>query len=209
MNEMDTVKWTGLAALAALLVANLGCVEVGLPAGDDQTHAPIWPIFDMHADPAFEDQQRQETGSATQPESMRYPPPETVSRTHRLTKGVGESEGAEQLANPVPITRDTLDYGKITYAKTCAPCHGTFGLGGGPVADAYARYDIDVPALANQRVQGYSDARIYRTISHGYGNMWSYKSQLKPMERWAVVNYLRALQRANTPEPWDRPGRAQ
>lgn len=206
---MNTVKWTLLAVAAVAWVGTTGCVEVGLPAGDDQTHAPLWPIFDMHDDPAFEDQQRQEAGSATQPEGMRYPPPESIPRTHRTTKETGDAEGAEQLSNPVPITQDTLEYGEVSYGKACAPCHGKFGLGEGPVADAYARYDIDVPALANQRVQGFSDGRIYRTISHGVGNMWSYKSQLKPMERWAVVNYLRALQRARTPEPWDRPGRAQ
>lgn len=206
---MDTVKWTLLAAAAAILVGSAGCVEVGLPAGDDQTHAPIWPIFGMHDDPAFEDQQRQETGSNEQPEGMRYPPPKTISRTHRETAATADSESAESLENPVPITEDTLEYGRVTYKKTCTPCHGEFGMGKGPIAEAFGRYDVQVPPVANRRVQGFSDARIYRTISHGVGNMWSYKSQLKPMERWAVVNYVRALQRARNPEPWDRPGRSQ
>jgi len=207
---MDTLNWTLLAVAAATLVGAGGCVEVGLPAGEGRTHAPLWPIFDMHDDPAFEDQEDQRTGleSPEQSEGMRYPPPKTVSRAHRETAETADTEGAERLKNPVPITEDTLEYGKTSYEKTCTPCHGRFGLGGGPVSDAFARYDVQVPALANERVSGFSDGRIYRTISHGVGNMWSYKSQLKPMERWAVVNYIRALQRARKPEPWDRPGRS-
>ena len=63
-----------------------------------------------------------------------------------------------------------------------------------------------VPTLTSARARGYSDGRLYRIISHGFNRMWAYKSQLRPMERWAVVNYVRALQRAQNPEPWDTTG---
>ncbi len=201
---MNTDNWHILALAAAIAVVASGCVEVGLPASGDRTHAPLWPIFNMHNDPAIEDQQSQEAVSPPTPEGMRYPPAKTVARGHRTTEETADDEGAETLENPVPVTRDTLEYGRLSYRKMCAPCHGSQGLGNGLVADAFGRYDVEVPALANKRVQKYSDGRIYRTISHGYGNMWSYKSQLRPMERWAVVNYVRALQRARYPEPWDR-----
>ena len=202
---MDEVNSLKILCVIALVLGGAGCVEVGLPAGDDQTHAPLWPLFGMHDDPAFEDQQDQNMPVGREATGMRYPAPETVPRNHRPTKAQANADDGEDLANPVPITRDTLRYGRISYEKTCAVCHGLAGKGDGTVAGSGPSKIANVPdiASATARAPGFSDAKIYRIISHGTGRMWSYKSQLEPMERWAVVNYLRALQRANQPEPWD------
>jgi mono/diheme cytochrome c family protein len=201
---MRKVTLTRLLCVAALAFGSTACVEVGLPADGDQTHAPLWPIFGMHDDPAFEDQQRQDSLPGTHPEGLRYPAPETVPRNHRRTAPQGSNSADGNLANPVPITSETLRYGKLSYEKTCATCHGDNGKGNGPVAGPNKIQNVPSISSATAAAQDYSDARLYRIISHGFGRMWSYKSQLEPMERWAVVNYLRALQRANNPEPWDR-----
>ena len=202
MHEFNTTaKYAWLACTALFLLAGTGCVEVGIPADGNKTHGTFWPIFGMHDDPAFEDQQAQDSLPGTHPEGMRYPAPETVSRESRETAATADAEAAESLANPVPITPETLRYGRIAYEETCAVCHGRTGEGDGPVAKQIPTVrDI---SSATSRAQDFSDGRIYRIISHGINTMWSYKSQLKPMERWAVVNYVRALQRAHKPEPWD------
>lgn len=195
-------KVVGTLSIAALAVALGGCVEIGLPAHGDQTHAPLIPIFGMHNDPALEDQQAQPfwTGQAGwQTKRMRYPAPETLPRHHRGKVRAPASEQAEPLENPVPVTEDSLRYGKTAYLKTCGTCHGPAGKGNAAVG----RYISAMPSLTSDRVSNYSDGRIYRVITHGWARMWSYKSQLKPMERWAVVNYVRVLQRAESPEPWD------
>ncbi len=194
---------TRLLAVAVLAVGATGCVEVGLPADGNQTHAPLWPIFGMHDDPAFEDQQSQDLLAETHPEGMRYPPPETVPRHKRQTAPADADSASRNLANPVPVTRNTLRYGQLKFEKTCAVCHGDAGQQGGPVAGPNKITNVPDIASATARAQEFSDERLYRIISHGTGRMWSYKSQLEPMERWAVVNYLRALQRAEQPEPWD------
>jgi len=200
---MDEVNRRRLLCLIAVVLGGAGCVEVGLPAGGDQTHAPLWPLFNMHADPAFEDQQHQDMPGSRETEGMRYPAPATIARDHRPTAPEGEADREAALKNPVPITRDTIRYGRISYEKTCAVCHGMTGRGDGPVAGPDKIANVPDIASATARAPDYSDARLYRIISHGTGRMWSYKSQLDPMERWTVVNYVRALQRAREPEPWD------
>lgn len=199
---MEKLNWRNFACAAVLLVASAGCVEVGLPAHGDTTHGTPVPIFGMHDDPALEDQQEQTTTSNEPDEGMRYPPAKTIARTHRDAPTSDDGDDAA-LENPVRMTTESLRFGRVAYEKTCATCHGRFGEGDGPVAAAFDREDVAVPSIANKRVQNFSDERIYRTISDGVGNMWPYRNQLKPMERWAVVNYLRALQRARFPEPWD------
>jgi mono/diheme cytochrome c family protein len=193
-----------LLCILLLAWASSACVEVGLPAHGDTTHAPLWPIFGMHNDPALEDQQAQPL-MREPADRMRYPPAETVSRDYRSTPKVYGDEAAK-YDNPVPVTDASLQYGKVAYERACAVCHGKLGKGNGPVAKEMANGGAAVPSLVNDRVADFSDGHIYQVITHGTstGKMWSYKSQLKPEERWAVVNYVRALQRVQYPEPWDR-----
>ena len=37
---------------------------------------------------------------------------------------------------------------------------------------------------------------LYDVITHGYGGMASYSAQIPPKDRWAIVAYIRALQKA-------------
>jgi mono/diheme cytochrome c family protein len=43
-----------------------------------------------------------------------------------------------------------------------------------------------------------AEGEIYNTITHGKNTMLPYADKLLPDERWAVVLYVRALQRAQT-----------
>lgn len=203
MNNDTNKTASRLLCVALLAFAATGCVEVGLPASGDQTHAPLLPIFGMHDDPAYEDQQAQPFYNfkleGWQQKRMHHPQPKSLPQGHRRVTSKPAVEDAEPLANPVPVNAETLRYGKVAYLQTCATCHGDNGQG----EAAVGRFISAMPSLTSRRVRDYSDARIYRVITHGWARMWSYKSQLEPMERWAVVNYVRVLQRAQNPEPWD------
>jgi mono/diheme cytochrome c family protein len=52
------------------------------------------------------------------------------------------------------------------------------------------------PSIHSEKVRTWSDGRIYHVIVEGQNVMPSYRSQLTRQERWAVVNYLRVLQRS-------------
>ncbi len=185
-------KWLALALLA---VGSQGCLdwwpEIGIPAGE-KPWGELNPIQGMHTNPSFKDQ---EEGAMT------YPPAETNPIDFGKDPGVN-ADGTVRpgMDNPVVISESTLRYGKLMYETNCIVCHGPEGSGDGYIS---AKWPAAFPNLYSDKVRQYDDAQIYAIISHGQGTMGSYKSQLKPLERWAVVNYVRALQRAQYPEPTD------
>jgi mono/diheme cytochrome c family protein len=126
--------------------------------------------------------------------SMQTPPEGPVARgadlgDPLLTDGVVNGVAADRI--PVPVTRELFARGRERFTIYCAACHGVLGDGRTVVA---ARMKLRAPPsiLAVTDVPG----RLYGVIAKGYGLMPSYAAQLSIEERWAVVAYLRALQRS-------------
>jgi mono/diheme cytochrome c family protein len=110
-------------------------------------------------------------------------------------------EAGPHASNPL-AREDTavLEIGRAMYERHCAVCHGVTGLGDGPVIGAgrfpFASDLVQGPAL------GQSDAYIYGVIRAGRGLMPAYGARISHLERWAIVNYVRALQAAaGSPAP--------
>jgi mono/diheme cytochrome c family protein len=61
------------------------------------------------------------------------------------------------------------------------------------------------PSYHDDRIRNMSEGEIFNTITHGKGNMLSYADKLTVEDRWAVVAYVRALQRAEMGTPADVP----
>jgi mono/diheme cytochrome c family protein len=49
----------------------------------------------------------------------------------------------------------------------------------------------------------WGDGHIFHVITKGQGVMPSYAQQVQPEDRWAVIHYIRALQRAQNPTDED------
>ena len=49
----------------------------------------------------------------------------------------------------------------------------------------------------DDRLRAMAEGEIFNTITYGKGNMLSYADKLVPEDRWAVIAYVRALQRAH------------
>jgi len=111
---------------------------------------------------------------------------------------------------PVALDAELLELGKEKYATYCAPCHGVSGHGDGTVAVralSVAKGWVPVD-LHNERSLGLTTGQLYSAIVNGVnnGNMQSYTSQLPDEhERWAVVAYIRALQRSQNATTSDLP----
>ncbi len=101
-------------------------------------------------------------------------------------------EAGEFLVNPLIPNDKNLQIGKTKFNTYCSPCHGYLGEG-----DSRLRGNFpNPPSIHSEKVRTWSDGRIYHVIVEGQNVMPSYTSQLSREERWAVVNYMRVLQRS-------------
>lgn len=130
-------------------------------------------------------------------------------------------DGEQFLAEfPVPVDAALMQRGRERYNIYCATCHGLTGEGGlydGMTARrARARGEtlwVPPAALTGQAVREQPVGKIFDTITHGVvregrHSMPAYAVQIPPRDRWAIVLYVLALQRARAPLPDDFRGLA-
>lgn len=131
--------------------------------------------------------------------SVMMPPENTIARGHKPYRIESPDEADKKLKNPLPMNRLTLERGREIYNIYCAVCHGTRGLGDGPVVDPFP-----IPkSLHSEDMLRWGDGHLFHVITAGQGIMPSYAQQVQPEDRWAVIHYIRALQRAQNPTDED------
>ncbi|MBK7979498.1 MAG: DUF3341 domain-containing protein [Ignavibacteriae bacterium] len=96
------------------------------------------------------------------------------------------------LVNPLIPDNDNLALGKNKFNIYCSPCHGYLAEGDSRLRGQFP----NPPSLHSEKVRNWSDGRIYHVIVEGQNVMPSYAYQLSREERWAVINYIRVLQRS-------------
>lgn len=128
----------------------------------------------------------------------RVPPARTVARgmlreDDHLNRGKTGDVFAAGMPAGLTIDMAFLQRGRDRYQIYCAPCHSASGDGNGITK----RYGMGAtPSYHDDRLRTMPDGEIYNTISLGKNTMLPYADKLEPEERWAVVAYVRALQRA-------------
>jgi mono/diheme cytochrome c family protein len=106
----------------------------------------------------------------------------------------GEFSSARLSERP-EVTLDLLKLGRARFETFCSPCHGLTGFADTQVAENMSLRRP--PSLHEPRIVQVADEHIFTTISEGYGLMPSYAHALRePAERWAVVAYVRALEKS-------------
>lgn len=104
---------------------------------------------------------------------------------------------------PMPVTADLIrEVGKPKYEIYCTPCHGGTGDGNGVTK---ARGMVVTPTYHDDRLRDMAEGEIFNTLTNGKGLMGYYKDKLSPEERWAVIAYMRILQRAQNASVDDVP----
>lgn len=98
------------------------------------------------------------------------------------------------LVNPLKPTRDVLDRGRQVFDNICWTCHGRRGDADGPIIGP-GLFPAP-PSLHTKQARAFKDGRIFHIITRGQNKMPAYADLVEPHERWAVVHYIRALQRA-------------
>lgn len=123
---------------------------------------------------------------------MRKPVEGSVARGYIPYPFMGEDNPNEVLMNPLIPAKENIELGKKKYLTYCSPCHGDFGDGDSRLKGQFP----NPPTLHSTRGREFGDGMIYHIITNGQNIMPSYSSQITRDERWAIVNYIRVLQRA-------------
>jgi len=133
--------------------------------------------------------------------AMRAPVPGTVPRGFTPYRYRSEDSLLAQrdLVNPLPKTADVLGRGQRVYMTYCVVCHGPQGDGQGYIVPKFPM----PPSLLSTKVSQWADGRIFHVVTRGQNLMPNYASQILPEDRWAVIHYVRALERSAHPEPQD------
>ena len=96
--------------------------------------------------------------------------------------------------SPVDITRQLLDRGQERYQIYCMPCHGPAGDGKG-ITGKYGM--ISMANFHDERLVKMGDGEIFNTMSAGkLPLMPAYGAIVPVLDRWAIISYIRALQRS-------------
>lgn len=104
--------------------------------------------------------------------------------------------------NPRALTKELLEKGQQQFGIYCSVCHGMNGNGNGLVnrrANKILSATWVPPSSLHQEslyADQYPDGKLFNTISNGIRKMSGYASQIKVEDRWAIVAYVRALQRS-------------
>ena len=182
--------------VCVLLVSILGF------RGDLFTKPPI-DVFPEWAFPSMEHQPRPRPQAASKffadGRVDRVPPPNTVARgmlrtdPHRYAGKTSGDAFARGFPQGMNVDLKLLERGRDRFDIYCAVCHGGTGDGNGITK----RYGMGAtPTFHDDRLRGLPEGEIYHVITNGRNTMLPYADKLSPDDRWAVVAYVRALQRA-------------
>lgn len=96
---------------------------------------------------------------------------------------------------PIPVTTALLARGLERYNISCLPCHSPTGDGNG-ITKKIGAMPV-VASLLDKNAILIPDGQVFRIISDGKApNMQGYAANIEINDRWAIVAYVRALQRA-------------
>ncbi len=157
--------------------------------------------------------------AGTVPIGYEMPKPETIAtpgtavevpQTHsRLAFSVGTDyydtgKMGDQWGTglPIEVTPQLLQRGRERFNITCAMCHGANAAGNG-ITKQYGL--TTVVTLQDDRIRKMADGEIFNTITNGKNTMMAYGSNVTVPDRWAVIAYLRALQRSQNARIVDVP----
>lgn len=175
------------AGLAALALSSCG------PRGNKPN---VEIIQDMMESPAIKAQEYDE--SSPNHSGMRVPPENTVPVGFEPYRYGTDAEASSKNPNPLAGKFDeaTMLTGQKYYETNCSICHGSKGEGGVAAnASVATTMALKPPPVVSEKVNAWTDGRIYHVITAGQGVMGPYASHIPQKYRWQVVNYIRFLQK--------------
>ena len=198
--------------IASLLV---GALVLGGCRGTESDRPPVHPNLNMDIQNRFDPQEANPLFADNA--AMRKPPAGTVARGLLRADSryyAGRTEDGEYVEQmPVPVTRALLQRGQERYEIFCTMCHGAAGDGNGIIMTGQSNVTgqgygyTPAPSYHDDAVRQRmaTDGYVYDVIANGVRNMPGYAQQIPVADRWAIVAYVRALQRSQNADAADVP----
>ena len=192
--------------LLAFVLLGVAIVSIAGFRGDKTRRPPIELFADMDRQPKLRPQAHNNLFSDQL--SSRLPVEGTVARSKpMIVEGkeiypfednplnTGRVPGTTNFVEtiPLPVTEQLLARGQQRYTINCSPCHGAGGDGKG-ITSKY-----NMIAMANfhdARLVKLPDGDIFNTITYGKNLMGAYGPNVTVADRWAIVAYIRTLERS-------------
>jgi mono/diheme cytochrome c family protein len=187
--------------VGALLVSLLGLRGVNFTSPPMDVF-PEWAFPGMKYQPKFRPQSESEFFADGR--SDRMPPEHTVMRgmlaeDDHFYRGKDSAGGwVRSFPASIQVDRQLLERGRDQYAIYCQVCHGAAGDGAG-ITVRYGMGSLTTNGnYHTERIRVMTEGELYNAITNGSVSkvMLPYADKLLPADRWAVVAYIRALQRA-------------
>jgi mono/diheme cytochrome c family protein len=194
------------------LVGLVGC------RGWESDKPPVHLIPNMDTQEKVKSYRKDTTGLFQDGRAMRAPVEGTVAigqlaEDDAFYKGTDE-KGEFVLTLPASVKGDdgaprgdVIARGKERFKIYCTPCHGPNGDGDGLVNTAKGLL-VPPPSMHSDRVKELKNGKVYAAMAVGVnnGNMASYAAQIPVEDRWAIVAFVRDLERQKDPNVSWEPG---
>ncbi len=167
-----------------LILMSIGLIGMNMGCERRSREPNVELIQDMMVSPAVKAQDDDAN-------SMKLPPEGTVPQGWTPYRMKSAEEAAEKLKNPFERSLENTMKGQKLYLTYCVSCHGAAGDGKGLIAE---KWPAPIPGLTTKIVRDFKDGHIYHIVTVGRGLMSSYASQIRPDDRWLIINYIRHMQ---------------
>ncbi len=154
----------------------------------------------IHLNPSMDDQPKVLSQTAStfffDGASMRQPIPGTIAidglkEDAAFFQGKG-ADGQFVAKIPVPVDAAFLERGRQRYVIYCQPCHDARGDGKGIL---FQRANVPTASFHQDKILKYPDGQIFDIMTNGMGLMPAYKWPIPTSDRWAIIAYIRELER--------------
>ena len=120
----------------------------------------------------------------------------TIARGHLREDAVlysGKAGGKPVDTFPFAVSAAVMARGRERFDIFCSPCHGRSGDGDGMIVRRGYRKP---PTFHQDRLRQAAPGYTFDVITNGFGAMPDYAQQIPVRDRWAIVAYIKALQRS-------------
>jgi mono/diheme cytochrome c family protein len=206
--EADPARRTMPKWIAAFIVSSTAFALIPFAiAAKARNSTSTEPHFHIFPDMDFQPKYKSDTACDMFPDARcnRGELPGTIARgslqaDDTLYRGLENGQWTTGFPRQLDVNETFIRRGESRFNIYCAPCHGYDGRGAGPVPQRIAQAGASW-TVRNLVDPGASPAKmpngqLFNTISNGFNTMMGYAQQLPHADRWAIVAYVRALQRS-------------